>query len=78
MEPEVRMLEDLVEKAVSRISELSEERDRLRRELAVLRQRLQAGDAMSRRSEDTEKAWRTERRQVISELRDALGELRAE
>ena len=72
------MLEDLVEKAVGRITELSEERDRLRRELADLRQRLQAGDAMSRRSEDTEKAWRTERTQVISELRDALGELRAE
>ena len=72
------MLENLVDKAASRISELSEERDRLRRELADLRQRLQAGDAMSKRSADTEKAWQTERRHVITELRDALDELRAE
>ena len=82
MANDIRLLEDLVNKAVVRLKQLSAERERLREEVDSLRVRLDALDAEAatgaREAGNEEAAWQTQREHVLSGLRETLQELRGD
>ena len=74
MSSDIRLLEQLVDRAVDRLKKLTEERDRLRDEVGDLRRRLE--ETEEGRNGSSEQAWRVQREQIVSELKEALSELR--
>lgn len=74
MSSDIRLLEQLVDRAVDRLKKLTEERDRLRDEVGDLRRRLE--ETEGGRNGSSEQAWRVQREQIVSELKEALSELR--
>ena len=78
MASDIRLLEDLVNKAVGRLKKLSEERNDLQNELEALRQRLQSLDDARDSAGAGAAAWQTQRQQVLTVLHDTLDELRGD
>lgn len=78
MATDIRLLEDLVNKAVDRLKRLSEERSVLQQEVDALRQQL---DTLQKKREtaraDTE-GWEGQRAHVTAALRETLDELRGD
>jgi hypothetical protein len=74
MADNIRLLEDLVAKAVDRLQRLSQERERLRNEVEVLRGRL---EALERQATDHDsEAWRSRRDQALIRIRETLAAVR--
>ncbi len=72
-----RLLEDLVTKAVDRLKELTEDRDRLEAEVRALKVRLNELET-ERRSPKEEPAWVAQRADTLGVLRDTISELRGD
>ncbi len=72
-----RLLEDLVTKAVDRLKELTEDRDRLEAEVRALKVRLDEMES-ERRSPAEEAAWVAQRAETLGALRDTISELRGD
>jgi hypothetical protein len=77
MANDIRLLEDLVNKAVDQLKRLSRERDQLQAQVDRLREQLTDEQASPSQSDRAE-AWDGERAQVAEALRDTLRELRGE
>ena len=77
MPDNVKILEDLVVEAVDRLQALSQEQDRLRGEIDVLRERLDATKreaSQGGRGSEAERAWRAQQSQALAVVREALAE----
>ncbi len=72
-----RLLEELVTKAVDRLKELTEDRNRLETELRALKVRLSELE-VERRSPKEEAAWVAQRAETLGALRDTISELRGD
>jgi hypothetical protein len=74
MADNIRLLEDLVAKAVDRLQLLSQERERLRNEVEALRGRL---ETLERQATDRDsEAWRSRRDQALIRIRETLAAVR--
>jgi len=78
MANDIRLLEDLVNKAVDRLKRLSLERNKLQQEVDTLRQELEALKRARASAGADASEWEAQRIHVISELRDTLDELRGD
>lgn len=78
MAKNIRLLEDLVDRAIDRLKALSAEREGLRRETEGLRRDLAQAGATGAPAEMGATAWKAEREQVVAVLRETLRELRGE
>jgi cell division septum initiation protein DivIVA len=77
----IRLLEELVDRAVDRLRTVTEERERLQQEVDALRLRLQETQATPRGEGDRRPevdSWPAERNQVLSALHETLLCLRGE
>jgi len=76
MADNIRLLEDLVAKAVDRLQRLSLERERLREEVELLRSRL---ETLERQATDHDsEEWRSRRSQALTRIRQTLSEIRGD
>jgi cell division septum initiation protein DivIVA len=78
MATDIRLLEDLVNKAVDRLKRLSEERHELQQEVDALRQQLDALEKARESAGGGSAGWEAQRAHVTAELRETLDELRGE
>jgi FtsZ-binding cell division protein ZapB len=76
MAHDIRLLEELVNKAVDRLKRLAVERDELQHEVDSLRRELDTLNRARASTAEDGSDWEAERSHVTAELRDALGELR--
>ncbi len=77
MPDNVRLLEELVNEAVDRLRDLGRERARLTEEIDGMRERLDAlkhEASHSGRGSEAERAWRAQRAQALTVVREALAE----
>ena len=78
MANDIRLLEDLVNKAVDRLKRLSLERNKLQQEVDSLRQELEALNRARATAGADASDWEAQRINVVSELRTTLEELRGD
>lgn len=78
MATDIRLLEDLVKKAVDRLKHLSEERQELLQEVDTLRQQLDALEKVRETPDGDSAGWAAERAHVAAALRETLDELRSD
>ncbi len=77
MPDNVKLLEEMVVEAVDRIRDLGRERARLTEEIDGMRGRLDAlkhEASHGGRGSETERAWRAQRAQALTVVREALAE----
>jgi cell division septum initiation protein DivIVA len=78
MATDIRLLEDLVNKAVDRLKHLSEERHELQQEVDALRQQLDALEKTRAIPREDSTGWEAQRAHVTAALHETLDELRGE
>jgi chromosome segregation ATPase len=79
MAKNIKLLEERVIQAASRLRELSAERNKLEKELKSLRQRLEGVETGGMAYTDSqEEVWRIQKEEAISTIRQTLAELRGE
>ena len=78
MATDIRLLEDLVNKAVDRLKRLSEERHELQQEVDALRQQLDALEMTREAARGDSAGWEAQRTHVTAALRETLNELRGD
>jgi len=78
MANDIRLLEDLVNKAVDRLKSLSVERHELQQEVDALRQQLDALEKTRATSRGDSTGWAAQRAHVTAALRETLDELRGD
>ena len=78
MATDIRLLEDLVTKAVDRLKRLSEERHELQQEVEALRQQLDALEDTRAKPREDSTGWEAQRAHVTAALRETLNELRGD
>jgi predicted RNase H-like nuclease (RuvC/YqgF family) len=77
MEAKLRFLEERVTRAVERMRALARERDRLRKQVEELRERLTAMQPqMTPPGDPADGPWRLRSEEVVETLRQAIAELR--
>lgn len=78
MANDIRLLEDLVNKAVDRLKRLSVERHELQQEVDALRQQLDALEKTRATARGDSTGWEAQRAHVTTALRETLDELRGD
>jgi len=76
MAHDIRLLEDLVNRAIDRLKRLAVERDELQDEVDTLRRELESLNRVRASAGEAGSSWEAERTHVTAELRQALEELR--
>ena len=78
MKDHIRLLEDRVVRAVDRLKQLTEERDRLQDEVRELRDHVEAERLRKVADGRPDETWQAQRAHVVAEIREALVELRGD